>query len=445
MLLVGNGSVVTRNSQNDFIENGCVAIDQNIILEVGTTKELKTKYPTAEFVDAKGKVIMPGFINAHNHIYSALGRGISIKNHNPKNFLEILDGLWWNIDRHLLLPHTKASADATFMNCIENGVTTMFDHHASYGAVEGSLFEIAKSAKEFGVRTNLCYEISDRDGEEKMKAAVKENVDFINFANKDETDMVKGMMGMHASFTVSGKTLEYSMQEKPSGAGVHIHVAEGMDDVYDCLAKYNKRLINRLYDMDVLGEKTICGHCIHINESEMDILKQTNTMVVHNPESNMGNAVGCPPVLKLFEKGILVGLGTDGYTNDMCESLKVANCLHKHNSCNPNVAWGEVPAMLFENNRAMAARFYKKPVGVLEKGAYADLIIMDYTPLTPLHKDNINGHILFGMNGSNVATTIINGKIKMLDRQLVGIDKQEVLANCRILAADLWTSINKNR
>lgn len=326
-----------------------------------------------------------------------------------------------------------------------NGVTTIFDHHASFGGIEGSLFAIAESAKEFGVRSNLCYEISDRDGEAKMKAAVKENVDFIKYAQADDSDMIKGMMGMHAPFTLSNATLEYCAAEKPEGAGYHIHVAEGIDDLYDSLSKYNKRLVFRLHDMNILGDKTICGHCIYINEAEMDLLKHTNTMVVHNPESNMGNAVGCPPILKMMEKGLTVGLGTDGYTNDMTESYKVANVLHKHNACKPNVAWGEIPTMLFENNRAMAARFFQKPIGILKAGAYADVIVSDYNPLTPMNASNINSHILFGMTGRSVVTTIINGVVKMKDRELIGIDKDAVLAHCREQSADLWNRINAGR
>ena len=445
MYLLGNGRLVTRDPANPFLENGCVAVEGNLIRGVGTTEEMKKAWPEAEFMDAKGGLIMPGFINAHNHIYSAFARGLSIKGNNPSNFLEVLDQQWWTIDRHLLLEDSRASADATYLNCIENGVTTVFDHHASYGEIEGSLFALAESARRFGVRTNLCYEISDRDGEEKMKAAVRENVEFIRYAQQDDTDMIKGMMGMHASFTLSNKTLEYCAQEKPEGAGYHIHVAEGVDDLYDCLTKYNKRLMFRLHDMGILGNRTICGHCIYINEGEMDLVRETDTMVVHNPESNMGNAVGCPPVLKMFEKGILIGLGTDGYTNDMLESYKVANVLHKHNACKPNVAWGEIPAMLFENNRAMAARFYEKPIGILKEGAYADVIVMDYDPLTPMTADNVNSHLLFGCNGSNVVTTIIDGQVKMENRQLKGIDKEAVLAHCREQAAGLWQRINEGR
>ncbi|MDO4555547.1 MAG: amidohydrolase family protein, partial [Lachnospiraceae bacterium] len=210
----------------------------------------------------------------------------------------------------------------------------------------------------------------------------------------------------------------------------------------DCLKKYNKRLIYRLHDMDILGPKTICGHCIHINEGEMDVLKTTDTMVVHNPESNMGNAVGCGPVLKMMEKGILVGLGTDGYTNDMLESLKVTNIIHKHQLCDPNAAWAEAPQMLYYNNREIGARFFDTPLGVLKEGAAADIIIMDYEPLTPMDESNINGHMLFGMSGKNTVMTMINGKVLMKDRKLIGIDEKAILTQCRQEAAKLWESIN---
>ncbi|MDO4556981.1 MAG: amidohydrolase family protein, partial [Lachnospiraceae bacterium] len=228
MILIGNGRVVTRQEDMPYLEEGCVLVEDNKISKIGSTKELLSKYPDSEFIDAKGGVIMPGLINAHNHIYSTMSRGISVNGYSPKNFLDILDGMWWNIDRHLTLTQTKYSALATYLDCIKNGVTTVFDHHASYKEISGSLFAIADAAKELGVRTCLCYEISDRDGEEKMREAVKESEDFIHFAQQDSTDMVKAMMGMHASFTLSSKTLEYCAKHKPEEIGYHIHVAEGM-------------------------------------------------------------------------------------------------------------------------------------------------------------------------------------------------------------------------
>ena len=195
-------------------------------------------------------------------------------------------------------------------------------------------------------------------------------------------------------------------------------------------------------DCGILGEKTLLGHCIYINEHEMDLLKETDTMVVHNPESNMGNACGCPPTMKIVEKGILTGLGTDGYTHDMLESYKVANVLHKHHLCDPNAAWGEVPKMLFEGNAQIAGRYFKKDLGVLKEGAAADVIVMDYDPLTPMHAGNINSHVLFGMSGRQVNTTVCNGKILMKDREVLVADEAEVMAKCREEAKKLADSIN---
>lgn len=442
MLVIGNGKLFTRNDEMPFVENGAVAIEGTKIAAVGETEAIKKQYGDAEFIDAKGGVIMPAFINTHEHIYSAMARGLSIKGYNPKGFLDILDGQWWTIDRHLTLEQTKYSAVETLISCIRNGVTTVFDHHASFGQIGGSLFTIADVAKELGVRACLCYEISDRDGMDKARESVMENAEFIRYALKDDTDMIAGMMGMHAQFTISDATMELAAANKPDEVGYHIHVAEGIEDLHDCLKKYGKRIVDRLMDFNILGEKTLLGHCIYINPHEMDLIKDTNTMVVHNPESNMGNACGCPPTMELVHRGILTGLGTDGYTHDMIESYKVANVLHKHHLCDANAAWGEVPKMLFENNAAIANRYFKTPLGVLKEGAAGDVIVVDYNPPTQLDASNINGHILFGMTGRDVVTTVANGRVLMKDREIKVIDVEEAMSKCREESAKLWHSIN---
>ena len=442
MFLIGNGRLFTRDEKNSFFENGAVVWTDNTIVEVGDFETLKKKYADAEFIDAKGGVIHPAFINTHEHIYSALARGLSIKGYAPNGFLEILDGLWWTIDRNLDNDLTKLSAEATYLECIKNGVTTIFDHHASFGEISGSLFAIEEAARDFGVRSVLCYEISDRDGKEKAHAAIKENVDFAKHALSLKDDFIKGMMGMHASFTISDETMELCRKEKPKEIGYHIHVAEDILDLHRCLKEHGKRIVDRLYDWDVLGEKTLLAHCIYVNPHEMDLIRDTDTMVVHNPESNMGNACGCPPTMEIVHKGILTGLGTDGYTHDMIESWKVANILHKHHLVDPGAAWAEVPEMLFQGNARIANRYFEKKLGVLEEGAAADIIITDYIPPTPMNAGNLNGHMLFGMNGRSVVTTVGNGKILMKNRELQGIDEERCLAKIREGAARLEKKIN---
>lgn len=442
MILVGKGTVITRDGDRPLIRDGGVLFEGGRILEVDRFDQLKEAYPQAEVLDARGQVIMPALVDTHEHIYSALARGLSIKGYDPKGFLDILDGMWWTIDRHLTLEQTWHSAMATYVDHIKNGVTTVFDHHASFGSIEGSLFKIAEAAKELGVRTCLCYEVSDRDGEEKARAAVKENAEFIRYAAAQKEDMVKAMMGMHAQFTISDKTFSLCREALPEGVGVHIHVAEGIEDLHDCLKKHGKRIVDRLMDHGLLGPKIITAHCIYVNAHEMELLKETDTMVVHNPESNMGNACGCPPTMEMVRRKILTGLGTDGYTHDMFESYKVANVLHKHALCDANAAWGEVPDMLFNGNPGIAGRYFDAPLGVLKEGAAADVIVVRYDPLTPMTAENINSHMLFGVNGAMVQTTICNGQVLMKDRELLTADEAKVMADSRQAAVELAESIN---
>ena len=443
MNLLTNGRVITRDEGGKgYYEHGAVAYEGTTITEVGEESVLRAKYPQASLIDAKGGVIMPAFINAHTHIYSALARGLSIVGNNPTNFYEVLDGTWWAIDRKLTLKGTRASADALYIDCIKQGVTTIFDHHAAYCEIPGSLFQIGESAKKFGIRSCLCYEVSDRDGEEKCLQAIQENADFITECERNRDPMLAAMFGGHALFTISDKTFDRMVAANNGRTGYHIHVSEGMNDVYDSLQNYGRRPVQRLQDHGILGEKTILGHCIHVNTAEMEIIKETGTMVVNNPESNMGNACGCPPTMKLVHRGILTGLGTDGYTHDMTESYKVANVLHKHHLCDPNAAWGEVPQMLFDGNVKIAERYFPQKLGVLKEGAAADVIVVDYDPLTPMNGDNANSHILFGMTGKQVVTTVANGKVLMKDRELVSIDEAKVMADCRQAAKELAERIN---
>ena len=437
MILLGEGTVITRDPANPIITRGAVVMDKGAIVEVGAYDTLKSKYADATVVNAHGKLIMPGFINAHHHIYSALARGLSIPGNNPTNFNEILEGLWFFLDRHSKKEDVWASAVATYLACIENGVTSIFDHHASYGETEGSLSVIADVARQFGVRSCLCYEVSDRNGREEMEKAVAENVRFGKEAAKDPAHL-GAMFGLHASFTLSDDTLAYVREQNIDKLGYHIHVAEGMADVDDSLAKYGVRTVERLYRQGILGDRTIAGHCIHVDAEEIKRLQETRTTVVHNPESNMGNAVGAPDILALYKAGVRLGLGTDGYTSDMLESYKVANCLVKHRSGLPNQGWTEIPTMLFDNNRDIAGDFLNAQVGILKAGAAADVIVMDYTAPTRLDATNINGHLLFGANGMNVITTISDGIVRMQDRQLVGMDKEKLMEEVRRVADGLW-------
>lgn len=443
MYIIGNGRVLTQDDNNPYIENGAVVIENDKILAVGNFEELKATYPNAEFIDAKEGVIMPGLINTHMHIYSSFARGMAVTG-PTQDFNQILENLWWKVDKTLGLEDTKYSAYATYIESIKSGVTTVIDHHASPYSITGSLKEIAGVAETLGIRTSLCYEVSDRDGEEIADEGIKENIDFIKWAEAKNSDMVKGMFGLHAAFTLSNETLS-KCQKAMEGvnAGYHVHTAEGYADLTDSLKKYGKRVVERLNDYGIFRENTIAVHCIHVNDHELNIIKESNCNVVHNPESNMGNAVGCSPAIHMIKKGIKVGLGTDGYTSDMLESLKVANIIHKHHLCDPTVAWMEAPLMLFRNNREIIKKQFGCETGILKVGAKADIAISDYIPHTELNESNYNGHIVFGMSGKSIITTICNGKVIMKDREILTVNEKEVLKKSRELSKKMWERFSK--
>ncbi len=439
MLLIGNGLLITRDADNTVISDGCVAVRDDLIVETGLTGDLRKKYKEAKFIDAAGKLIMPGLINTHMHFYSTFARGMFLKDSPPSNFSEILERLWWRLDRALTLDDVYYSAMVPIIDCIKNGVTTVFDHHASANCATGSLFKIAEATGKAGLRSCLCYEVSDRDGEKIADDGIRENIDFINYCKREKNPMLKAMFGLHASITLSDKTLEKCTGlNAGTGVGFHVHAAEGIEDLNDSRAKYGTGVVERLKERGILGEKSIAVHCVHVNEQEIEILRETGTIVVHNPESNMGNAVGVSPVLDMFGRGVMLGLGTDGYTSDMFESLKAANCLHKHAGKNPSAAWGEPPYMLFENNTAIAGKYFDKQVGRLVEGACADIIVVDYNPPTRLYSGNVNSHLLFGVSGRAVETTIINGRVLMENRKLTMLDEVEICAKSRELANKLW-------
>ncbi|MEW8958800.1 MAG: putative aminohydrolase SsnA [Moorella sp. (in: firmicutes)] len=438
MLLVGNGHLLSLVPERPYLADGAVAVEGDRIVAVGATAELRRRYPEAEWLDARGMVIMPGLINTHMHLYSTFARGMALKDAPPTNFLEILQRLWWRLDKALTLEDVYYSALIPLIDCIKNGTTTILDHHASPCAVRGSLEMIARAAGEAGVRTCLAYEVSDRDGEEIMRQGIAENVEAIK-KYRGREGLLSATFGLHASFTLSDATLAACREAAEEvGSGFHIHVAEGIQDVEDALEREGKRVVERLADHGILGPDTVAAHCVHVTEREIAILKETGTLVVHNPESNMGNAVGCAPVGEMLAAGVVVGLGTDGYTSDMFESLKTANVLRRLVSGDPNAGWAEVPAMVFSNNSRIAERFFAHPVGRLQEGAYADIILVNYHAPTPITADNWFGHLLFGFNGGLVDTTIIGGKILMRERRLLHLDEAAVAARARELAVKVW-------
>lgn len=443
MIMFGNGVVVTRDAQRPLINGGAVAVgDDGLISALGPTQKLRREYPGAHFVDARGGLIMPGLINLHHHAYYTLARGLRPRPGAGKGLPALLEGRWWRLDRAMNLEDVYHGAAAAFLECVRSGVTTVFDHHASYGAVTGSLSEISRAADELGLRACLCYEVSDREGESKCRAAIQENVDFIREASRRGDGMRCGMMGMHAGFTLSDRTLEACMEALPATSGCHIHVAECLEDTTHSLQTYGKSVVRRLRERGVLGRKTLAAHCIHLNWEDVQILRETDTAVIHCPRSNMCNAAGAADVTEYSRARVGLGLGTDGEAADMLGELAAASALCRHSSQNPDAGFEELPRALFTSNAAFANRFFETPLGVLKPGAAGDVIVLDYRPPTPLTAENLDLHLLAAAGTARVSTTAAAGKLLMEYGVLLCADEEKLLDGARKKAADLWRRVN---
>lgn len=437
-MLLMHCRVFTHDPEQPFFEDGAVLVRDNVIEAVGEREALCAAWPDEERVDMNGRLVMPGLINTHSHIYSANARGMS----NPRptrDFIEILENLWWTLDKRLTLEDTKLSAYHTMIESIRNGVTTLIDHHAAPNHLTGSLDVLADAAEELGLRVDLCYELSDRDGKAIRDQGVEENAAFIRRCKDKPSELLRAHFGLHASFTLSDESLELTRRVlEETGAGIHCHVAEGIADERRCVEEHGCRVVERLERFGLLGPKSMLIHLCHVNPREMDIMAMTDCVAVHNPQSNMGNAVGRTPLLQLLERGILVGLGTDAYTNDMWISAANAKTLLSHDLSDPTKGFGEAYQLLIENNPKIIGRFWERPAGVLKKGAYADIIALDYTPFTPLNENTIAGHMIFGFSGRLCTDNMINGRFVMRDRKILNVDETAVAAACRERTEHLW-------
>jgi len=430
-----NGIVATLGKENKVLLNGSVVTDGEKVVAVGDSSEMKKRYPNAEAMDCNGKVVMPGFICTHHHFYSTMARGMAIPGEPASNFVEILERLWWKLDMALSDEDITLSAQIPLIECIRNGTTTVIDHHASPSMRDGSLDLIEKAVRQAGIRASLCYEVSDRNV---PGGGIQENERFIKKVGKGD-GQIAAMMGLHASFTLSDKTLEKCVGiAKDAGVGCHVHVAEDAADREDSLKKYEMPAASRLNKMGASGEKSLFIHCVHIDDSEMDIIAASKTAVVHNPESNMNNAVGVTRIFDLLKKGVLVGLGTDGMGSDMLAQMRCAYLLHRLANHDPRVGFVEAPQLLLQNNAEISRRQFGLQLGEIGEGCPADLAIIDYQPPTPISAANFLGHLIFGLVDATVDTTVCKGKILMKNKKILVLDEERIAAGSRELAPKVW-------
>ncbi len=437
-LLIAGGTVVTLGEASRVLPDHAVLCENGSITRIAPSPELHV--PADETLDARGKVVMPGFINAHTHFYSTLVRGLT-KAEPAAGFQEVLEHLWWRLDRALEPEDCRLSALVALLEAVRHGTTTLIDHHASPHAVRGSLDALAAAVARVGVRACLCYELSDRDDQAIAADGIAENVAFLERCARGPDPHLRALFGLHAAFTLSDATLERAVAEATRlGAGFHVHVAEAATDQEHSLREHGVRVVERLNRLGVLGPKTIAAHCVHVDEREIDLLAATGTAVAHCPQSNLNNAVGVADVPALTRRGVVVGLGTDAMTENMLEELRAALWVRHLAAGDPSTGWSETLATLLVGNAAIADRLWPGAgLGELREGGAADLVLIDYHAPTPLDETTFGGHLVFGLSQASVDTTIVAGRVLMAGKRLrLDLDEAALAAQARERSRALW-------
>jgi putative selenium metabolism protein SsnA len=384
-------------------------------------------------LDAGGALVLPGLVNAHAHHYSALARGLS----HPipaGDFASLLRHLWWRLDAVLELEDVRLSAALAARDGLRRGVTVVFDHHASFGAIDGALDAVAEGLEAAGQRGVIGFEVSDRAGPEAARAALQENERFATAAPRSPFAL-GAMLGLHASFTLGDATLEAAAElVRRTGLRVHVHVAEDpVDRVTGAAA--GSGVVARLERFGLLQPGAIAAHALHLDAAEIRRLAELDVFVAHNARSNMNNGVGRADLGAWTRAGVQFGLGTDGYGAGMLSEAHAATLLQRQA---PRLGDGAlVQQALLHANFDLAGRWLPG-IGRLAPGCPADVVVTGYTPPTPLAAENFWGHLLFGAVEESVQHVFVAGERVLEGGRSTRLDEAELEAGCREHAARLW-------
>jgi putative selenium metabolism protein SsnA len=428
-VLLHGGRVVSALSPARIVDAD-VLIDGDRVVSVGGAPSKATTR-----IDCSGCLVIPGNVCAHTHVYSALARGMPYALEPPHDFVEILQRVWWRLDRALDEGSVRASALVGAMEALLAGTTTLVDHHASPNTIDGSLDVVADAFQSLGLRSVVCYEVSDRDGPERARAGVEENRRFLSGKHGP---LVRGLVGAHASFTLSDETLASCVEvSRATGAGIHVHAAEDAADERDSQVRFGKSVAKRLRDAGALTANALLAHCVHLDENECKLVREAGTTVAHNARSNMNNGVGRTPLAALGA----VAVGTDGIGADMFEESRIGFFRLREDTLDAPYDW---PLARLAEGARLAGRIFGEPaLGTIEPGAPADVVVLDYEAPAPLDGANLVGHWVFGLGSRAVRDVIVSGVPVVRDRRLTNVDQQELSRKAAVDAKRLWERLEQ--
>lgn len=436
--LIKNALIVTMDPNRRVLPNADLLIEDTHIAAVGSN--LKTK--ADKVVDATGRILLPGFICGHTHLYGIMLRGAPLDIKPTTDFLQILDRIWWKVDSAFVNEDAYASALASCFEFIRSGTTCFADTYSGPGSIEGVLDAVAKGVTETGMRGILAFEATERNSKEEGERGLKENVRFIKKLQKKPNEVLSGMYSLHASFTLSDELIQKTREQADQlPAPLTIHTSEGLIDVYHNIERYDKRTVERLFDLGLLGSDVILAHCVHVNHDELQLIKASGATVAHNPMSNMNNAVGVTPVKEMYELGIPVCLGNDGFIFDAIENIRTAYLIHKVHHLDTRVT---TPQQVIEMATINGAQVYGlgDKLGSIEPGKMADLVILHPNPrITPLLPTGVYGYIVYGCTAHDVEHVFVNGKKVVENHQVVSVDAEIVEKALGRVVPTLWEKL----
>lgn len=437
-LVLAGGTVVTSLDPPQVRSGDVLVVDGRVAAE-GAAAVVKEH----DVIDCADCVVIPGNVCVHHHLYSALARGMPYSLEPPETFVQILQRVWWRLDRALDPGSIWMSAWSGGVDALLAGTTTIVDHHASPNAIELSLDGMDEWLGGLGLRRILCYEVTDRDGLERASAGIEETrrrfkeveTSPHHVLEPDRTWRI--MVGAHASFTLSDETLRACVElANEFDVGIHIHVAEDGADERDAEARFGKRVVERLAEAGAVNERSLLAHCVHVDDREIELIRDSGAWVAHNPRSNMNNRVGRAPVAKLGDR---VALGTDGIDGDMFAESKAA--YWRGHEGDPSITPDWALARLATSARFAGGAFGEPLFGTLDPGAPADIVVLEYDPPTELSAENLGGHWIFGLSARNVRDVVVGGELVVRDRKLTRLTLEDVAtrrAEVREFAEALW-------
>jgi putative selenium metabolism protein SsnA len=409
-----------------LVEQTSLRIDEGIIVARG---DGAAPQEGDEIVDLPGRILMPGLVCAHHHLYMTLARGMPAPKGPPGSYAEIIAQSFWRIDEALDLDAVQAAATAGALEALSAGTTTIVDHHASPKAIQGSLLRIARGLNEVGLRGILSYEISDRHGAVAREEALEENVSF----QKKAKGRFRGLIGAHASYTLSRDALDgIASARKETGTGVHLHLGEDILDEKISFEKYGEVPVARLLESGLLDNRAVVAHAVHLAWPELSQVLSTGAWLVHNPRSNMNHQVGYAPAGKF---GSRATLGSDGIGADMFVEAQVAHLRAKD-------AGQPIDVLKYlTNGHRLASQVFGCTIGPMREGATADLLALDYRPPTPLTVDNLRWHFLNGFGAQHIEAVMVDGVWRRWQRRAVSLDVDAAYARAQEQAQAVWNRV----